>query len=54
MMFRISIKPIVTKNCGATCSQKPGTHDASKHATCLVDGDARTTSNICTRKRRLC
>ncbi len=27
---------------------KPGTHDASNHASCPADGDARTTSNICT------
>ncbi len=33
---------------------KPDIYDASNHASCLVDGDARTTSNICTCKRSLC
>ncbi len=33
---------------------KPGTHDASNQASCFTDGDARTTSNICTCKQRLC
>ncbi len=33
---------------------KPGTHDASKHTSCLADDDARTNSNICTCKWRLC
>ncbi len=32
---------------------KPGTHNASNHASCLVNGDARRISNICTCKRRL-
>ncbi len=33
---------------------KPGTQDGSNYASCLADGDARTTSNICSCKRRLC
>ncbi len=33
---------------------KPGTHDASDHASPLADGDARTTSNICTCEQKLC
>ncbi len=33
---------------------KPGTHDASNHASPLADGDARTTSNICTCEQKLC
>ncbi len=36
------------------CSHlKPDTHDASNHASCLADGDAGTTGNICTCERRL-
>ncbi len=33
---------------------KPDTHDAGNHASCLGDGDIRTTSNICTCEWRLC
>ncbi len=33
---------------------KPGTHNANNQASCLADGDAKTTGNVCTCERRLC